>query len=885
MANFINLVFVPTAEKAGTVSVPNAVARWRRIYTQPFNYAMTLDALPTEGAGESAGVGDALGVSSAIAASVGDSAGVGTALGQMSVIGTSDGVGAASAVGSYTYTGDSGYGSSDGLSTVSGIGGAIAASVGFADGAGDAPAVGTSEVAGSSIIAGTSEASAVSGVLLSTIVTYDFTYTPLDITLADFNARRENPGPVSIAMPVAAPATLSYSEGITAPDIGQHVIADFGNGPLFQGPIQQLTTRYEEITSQLVWDVNAVDYTWFLNRKRPFQRWDNTSASAVVTELVTQFASSDFSVVVEAGLPNITIECNGERDLTDCLTDIMHMVPGSSWRLDGKVVRFFITDTDAPPDDVVDASPTLLPGIQETKDATQLRTRIFVKGMGTPLRADAKAGDDELDLQSNEIFNSGGGWVVIGSQRIRYTGKATRDVLLEDNSTGGVTGTVADSYPNARMFPSNGASRGYGGGLYMKPMAFSTRFVYSDGTLSDFSMISNWNRIYEVSYYVDLINIPKGGVNANGKPTIARRVYAILDFDTTKMVPWTQINDNTTTHVHSMRQTMTLSTEDRPMKSPAPPGPTWPNGIPTVSRAGQSLQEFENSPIPSSYTPGGGALYFSWIYPDGTESALSANYIIVPDDASDGEHMWEISGLPTMNSAGLPVWRGMKPMWLKPWFIFGSGGEWIPCWPINLDDERVSLDRTSGLSSWAGTPGPRQPRIATPPTEPVSELHFFLTGIPTTGPGSIVRDIQAHFEGIDTDTNVRIFVQVDDIDAQHELAVKEGGDGVHEDTIGGDYASTTVAATAGQVMLQLYARPIYTVVYPCRDPKAKAGKDVFIHTVHPPCGPYTLKIMNVSVDQIHEDGTGILVERYHITASSVRNTFDELMHRMLQATQ
>lgn len=891
MANIINLVAVNVGLKAGNTDLYNAAGRWRKIYSQPFNYENPV--APEEPHGLAEGVATVVGVSAAIAAATGTAAGAatvsGVGSGVLSAVGTAAGTSTADAVGvpewrlvgtaigvatvqgSGNYVvggGDTGAGSSAGVADVQGVSAAVAASVGTAVGTSTATAQGSADFASQSAIIGSSEAAGVSNVALATVGSVDFTYTPVDITLAAFNPRRDNPQQVSIQNPLGSPMTMSYSEDEVAPDIGQHVIADFGDGPLFQGPIQQVATRYHELPTQVVWDVNAVDYIWFLNRKRPFGYWQNVSASQVAAEILSNFVSSDFTSTIEPGLPNITFEADGTRDVSDCFSAIAKQINGA-WRLEAKDVKLFINDVSDPPDDVVDDSDTLLPGITYTKDATQLRTRFFVKGVGTSLRADANVGDPEIDVDNNEIFSPSGGWVIMGSQRIRYSGKTTRNITLESPEN-------KPSVAGPAMFAQEGS---FANVIGTQKIAFALRFVYADGTMSDFTALSNW--IFITSHHgPDLSDIPIGPPNASGKAVIARRIYYIYGFDTTLMRPYGQINDNTTVHVTSLPWSLAgLPSEPNPMLPP-PPGPTFPNGLPYASETDVTLTEFTHSNISSTYTGGTYLVYFSWIWPDGTESLMSTVSIIIPPEVADGHHVWQINGLPTLDSGGVPEIGGIKPIWLRPWCDNGQGS-YIPCYPIVLDDERVNPDRTSAYTMWDGFGTEKKPRTAAPMSPPEIELHYFLTGIPSSGPGSIVRDVPAHFQGINTNTNVRIFEQVDDFDAQQALAIKEGGDGVHEDTIEGNYESHAVARAAGQAMLALYSRPIDTVNYPCRDRKVKAGKDVFIHTINPPIGPFTLKIQDVSIDQIHEDGSEELIERYNVTASSLKLTFDDLMQQIL----
>lgn len=114
------------------------------------------------------------------------------------------------------------------------------------------------------------------------------------------------------------------------------------NRKLFAGTIQAYTQVYEELTNQLAWDVTCVDWTWSMNRKRPFGSWRSTSASTVVKELIAKYAPGFTTNYVQTNLAKVTITLDGSDDLGTVLSKIANAIGGGHWYVDyDQDVHFF----------------------------------------------------------------------------------------------------------------------------------------------------------------------------------------------------------------------------------------------------------------------------------------------------------------------------------------------------------------------------------------------------------------------------------------------------------------------------------------------------------------------------------------------------------------
>jgi hypothetical protein len=91
------------------------------------------------------------------------------------------------------------------------------------------------------------------------------------------------------------------------------------------------------------------------------------------------------------------------------------------------------------PDPLVDGSPTLLyedPPLRSSEDASQVRTRVFVKGAGRPLTTATVSASNSFEVDGT-IFDGEGGLVVVGEAVFAYTSISGGRLWLPSGSTVG----------------------------------------------------------------------------------------------------------------------------------------------------------------------------------------------------------------------------------------------------------------------------------------------------------------------------------------------------------------------------------------------------------------------------------------------------------------
>jgi hypothetical protein len=103
---------------------------------------------------------------------------------------------------------------------------------------------------------------------------------------------------------------------------------------VFSGTVQRSTQIYEGKKTNLAWQVQAVDRTYQLNRRRPFGTYDNQSVSDIVRDLVLRYAPGFTVQYVQARLPRVSIVFDGSQDFATCLSQLAQRIGEAHWYVD-----------------------------------------------------------------------------------------------------------------------------------------------------------------------------------------------------------------------------------------------------------------------------------------------------------------------------------------------------------------------------------------------------------------------------------------------------------------------------------------------------------------------------------------------------------------------
>ena len=695
-----------------------------------------------------------------------------------------------------------------------------------------------------------------------------FTYTPPPVPAWVGTLRRQPM--ISVRdMLDDAPNTSSFTDTQEV-QLGADVQMDVGTGRLMAGTIQSYDLHSDsDQKNSWVWDARIIDYTWLLNGRRPFGCWIGVSATTIILEMMTRFGPIGYTTNnVVAGLPAVTVTFDGSLLFTECLQTIATQLGGAHFKVDDdRDLHFFFEEVTDNPAVIDDSNPDLTwdSPITMTKDTSQLRNRVFVVGANARLLVDTLRGSTVLEVDGIDIFNVNGGTAIIGCNRITYQGvlktfiyptpdasqqdgpPITSDWLISPGNIieeGPIRTTVR--YSSALVFNGKEGPRSAPTGENVS--RFNPGFGIG-GTFHPFAgFLPPGNHLWVCAFRDSgglLYDLNIGTTNGGGSD-----------------IGMMELNWNAGSGISNdfrPKEVVLFRKADILDGDPGPPGTQ--NGW---------FYEVASQP----YIPGTTAYMFF----DGKADESLGNS--APwDDGTYAFLRYDTIGsrinIHTLNprnvafAAGatqLKIYREEKfngpfdNTWTEPvvCMTFDTTLDVAISDPISHEDLKSTTAHLYALGEAhnASTPIP-------PPIQP--KIRLVLYGV----------------SGLDEDVKegdlVSIFVQRDDLTAQVAAAQREGGSGLHEMMIiDTSLTSESSLIIRGDAELTLYANPIVTVAYSTRDPKSRSGKTVVFNLTTPPIVA-TLKITEVTIDQIHEADN--LIERYNVTASSVRFTLEDLLRR------
>lgn len=231
-------------------------------------------------------------------------------------------------------------------------------------------------------------------------------------------------------------ASATFREA-AAPVEGQSFIVALGNATdttrLFGGVITSVTQRQEQKSREVLFDIEAVDDSWFLDRRLVIADYTSQSASAIVLDLVASFVTGSMTVAhVQGGLATIDdVSFTNVRPST-ALTRLANMLdPPAQWYIDEfNDLHFFTSETTIPNPPTLISTNTAFWDLQAMTDLSQVRTRARVEGQRTTCPISFSAADwpsllygaFEIPVKSGDPFELTAGTARLGSQLFSHTG-------------------------------------------------------------------------------------------------------------------------------------------------------------------------------------------------------------------------------------------------------------------------------------------------------------------------------------------------------------------------------------------------------------------------------------------------------------------------------
>lgn len=210
------------------------------------------------------------------------------------------------------------------------------------------------------------------------------------------------------------------------PREGHPVEIWYGFTQLFGGSVVRRTQINVGSRDNVEWDLYCMDWTRLLNRRLVNATYTSETVYDILLDLLAN-NSSGFTTtnVDQTALDAITLDeiVFTDEPLASAISRLMKRA-GGYWYADAtRDIHAFLEDTANPPDSVTDASDPEIEHLVIATDISQIRTRVFVEGIGTVIKTDATAGLTSIPVEDSGPFASTGGLFKAGTQRCTYTGK------------------------------------------------------------------------------------------------------------------------------------------------------------------------------------------------------------------------------------------------------------------------------------------------------------------------------------------------------------------------------------------------------------------------------------------------------------------------------
>jgi hypothetical protein len=709
------------------------------------------------------------------------------------------------------------------------------------------------------------------------------------------------------------PNTCTFTVQGDRPVEGAEILIAYGsaNSParLFAGTILRGTQLYVAAKpSNVLWQVEGIDYTWELNRRLVVAKYTNQSASAIAANLVATWAPAGFTTAIQAGLPVLDEISFTNTPLMDAMAQLATRIGGYANCDYFKAIGLWITPPGSPPSALTPTHPTLQE-FQVTRDLSQVVTRALVEGGGVNSLALVPPGETRLPVEDS-IWYPANGRVVSGPQRLTYSS-------VVPGGSGAIVGPGVS--PGAAPAAASVAGGTLAVGTY--------KYAYTWVTAAGETLASPQSAAMPTGPIPNPTIQPSctGTTGGNIPPSQMYAVYYGYSTDGSGAMPPA---DHTTLQGGSVSLGPT-STAINAANVPYSADPRVKAIVVarTLPALGDTNAYYTGEIVPNDASKGGQAITVKLTKGDAAITQTSGNRAPVGTPNTTGGNQFSVSGI-ALGPGGVTARKVYRTA------VNGSALKLLTTIANNTATSLPALDTaadgtlgaappvtdTSGVTSSASggqiLPGATSCLVSslapfgTTGWARVGEGQVIrytgaagnsLTGIPTSGPGAITSAISygstilvapqligipasgagaIKYQILPGDA-VNLLVIVDDPASQAALAAQLGGNGVVEEYQQDRRISATEATARAQALLDLKGPILETYHYRSRDPGTRSGTTITVDLPAPTDVHGTYEIQDVTI-------TGFLgtdeYPFYDVTASSRRFTFEDLLRRRRAAT-
>jgi hypothetical protein len=716
-----------------------------------------------------------------------------------------------------------------------------------------------------------------------------------------------------------APNTLTCSViGSAAPVEGQAIRVTLGsvnNGrALFAGTLLKVTQVYlADNPKNVAWNLEATDWTWGLQGVLVTYRYRGLSASNVAWDLVTRFAPAGYSTAgIADGLPLIDEITFTNTPLMDALAQTANRIGGYTYCDYDQVIQFFTTYPGQNPADLTITNRSFR-DVTFARDLTDVVTRVFSEGGGVNTLMPVAPGESVIPVESTAWYNSAGGVVTSGPQRINYTG-----TIAGGNGSIVGTGITPSSAPGLALAPGAGVENGNHSYAYTfvtatgetkpSPVGAVTVAAVADPTVGGF-----------------IAQVPPNGLPGQGSFIQIGDTISVCYAWSTAAVG---SGDYTKTTLPSLPSPSLVTVSNNDPLNPNQSAPVsfsaQHSADPRVtqifvylqsSKTGAGMRLLRQTANDPKYagqwvtfsTQGASAPGSSSAAPNATNATGGQNQVTVSGIAAGptgttGRRVYRTAAnqsqlklltlvadnvTTTYLDAKADATLGANVPTTDTSALVSSGGQ------ANAGDIQIIVSSTAAFpaSGWV--------LIGNQVVRYAGKTASSLTGIPASGDGSItasvpygtVITVAPQLIGVTgivwpilTGDPINVLAIVDDTNAQSVLAAKTGRSGIREGSLQDNRLSETEARARAQAWLRQRAYVFETFGHRSRDPLTKSGGMVTI-SIGPPTnlfGSWRIQDVTISTFFGNQPAPTHGHPTYNANSSSARFTFEDLVRQIKQ---
>ena len=699
------------------------------------------------------------------------------------------------------------------------------------------------------------------------------------------------------------PNTCNFTVQGARPVEGSEVYIRLGsaNNPsqLFAGNILRVTEVYAaqnpKNAKNILWQVECIDWTWKLNQRLVTWKYTNLTAKAILIDLHTRFAPPGYSTFAPDGLPLIDEISFTQVPFMEAVTQIAQRIGGYSQCDYQKVIAIWLHETiHLNPQPLTPAHPSL-ESFSYTRDLSQIVTRAIVEGGGVNATSDVNPGDRQIPVEDAAWYQSGGGLVMCGQQRLWYLG-------LNKGGDGSLIGTGATVTPSTAPEVVQAEGAGLPAGTYQyayvwqsaagmttpSPVALgavaaqvaapTVQPILNGATTPPGTSAPGTEYFVCYQYTQDdaippLRHTPPTPRSASCIVSAAGSIGVRVPYSADTSVKWITLS-RAAWNVPSM-----YLTGERIANVPTQAGIFSPEFVMTAAIA-QTVDP-ANTTTPSGaqitlrgIATGPPGTVGRHVYRTAANSAQLRFHTTIADNSTTtmGVDTKADAALganaPTTDTAGLissagQVQAGSTTIPVSSGTPFGTGG-----WAF-VGPQLVRYGGVSGntlISIPATGPGSLGTTVQHGTSITVAPQIF---GLPASGAGAILFPIK---QG----DAVNLVVVHNDTAAQAALAALIGGDGVVEAFLADNRISEAEARSRADALLRQKKDPQLTIRYRTRDVSTRSGALIVVNLPAPVSVSATLRIQDVTIGGFLGTGEQPTLDA---TASSVRFTFEDLIRQ------